>query len=302
MNIFIPNLEQFLQATANALTIGSLYASVAIGYTMVYGILRLINFAHGDIIMMSMYFAFYLSSLFLLPWYISFIVAIIGIGLLGILIEKVAYRPMRSAPRISLLISAIGVSYLMENFATVVFSGIPKQFPSVPFFQETIVIGFVHIQRLSLIVPVITAALVIVLIVIVNKTKIGMAMRATSRDFDTARLMGIRIDRVISVTFCIGSVLAAIGALMWGLKYPKIEPYVGIMPGIKCFIAAVLGGIGNIVGAVIGAMILGFIEVMVVLFFPGLSGYKDAFAFILLIIILLVRPTGILGEKIIDKA
>jgi len=301
MNVLIPTLEQFIQALTNAIAMGSLYALIAIGYTMVYGILRLINFAHGDILMMSMYFAFYIISLFKLPWYAAFIIGIMGIGLLGTLIERAAYKPLRSAPRISLLISAIGVSFLMENLATVVFSGIPKQFPSVPFFQDVLIIGKVYLQRMTLIVPVITAILVTGLLLLTKKTKIGMAMRAVSRDFTTARLMGINVNQIISFTFCVGSILAAIGAMMWGLKYPKIEPYVGVMPGLKCFIAAVLGGIGNIGGAVIGALLLGLIEIMIVLFLPGLSGYKDAFAFVLLIIILLVRPTGLLGEKNIDK-
>lgn len=301
MSFFIPTSEQFIQALSNAVAVGSLYALIAIGYTMVYGILRLINFAHGDILMMSMYFAFYMVSLFTMPWYVSFIIAAVGIGVLGVLIEQIAYKPLRSAPRTSLLISAIGVSFFMENFATVAFSGIPKQFPSIPFFQDVLTIGTVHIQRMTIIVPIITAVLVTALLLLVNKSKLGMAMRATSHNFSIARLMSINVNKIIAITFCIGSLLAAIGAMMWGLKYPKIEPYVGVMPGLKCFIAAVLGGIGNIGGAVIGALLLGLIEIMVVLFFPGLSGYKDAFAFILLIIILLVRPTGLLGEKNIDK-
>ena len=303
MNVLIPSMEQFVQGIANALSLGSLYSLVAIGYTMVYGILRLINFAHGEVFMMAMYFVFYVTTLFQAPWYIAFIAGIVGIALLGIVIERAAYKPLRNAPRISVLISAIGVSYLLQNLAVVCFSGIPKQFPSVPLFQDVIIVGGVHIQRMVIIVPIITAILVAALLYLVNHTKMGIAMRAASRDFDTSRLMGINVNRVISITFCIGSLLAAVGAIMWGLKYPKIEPYVGVMPGLKCFIAAVLGGIGSIGGAVIGAFLLGFIEIMLVLFLPGLSGYKDAFAFVLLIIILLVKPTGLLGDKAgIDKA
>jgi branched-chain amino acid transport system permease protein len=297
----LPTSEMFLQSVANALSLGSLYALIAIGYTMVYGILRLINFAHGDIFMMSMYFAFYLTGLFAIPWYASFILTIILTGILGAAIERTSYKPLREAPRISVLISSIGVSYLLENFAVVAFSGIQKQFPSVPAFQDVLVLGNVHFQKLTIYMPVVTAVFVAALLYLIDKTKMGMAMRASSKDFETARLMGININTVILATFAIGSMLAAVGAIMWGLKYPKIEPYVGIMPGLKCFIAAVIGGIGNIKGAVLGAVLLGFLEIMLVLFMPALSGYKDAFAFVMLIVILLVRPAGILGEKQANK-
>ena len=171
----------------------------------------------------------------------------------------------------------------------------------MPLFQDVIVLGGIHIQRMVLIVPVITAILVAALLYLVNHTKMGIAMRASSRDFDTSRLMGINVNRVISITFCIGSLLAAVGAIMWGLKYPKIEPYVGLMPGLKCFIAAVIGGIGNIKGAVVGALMLGVLEILLVWRFSALSGYKDAFAFIILIAILIFKPTGLFGETFVDK-
>jgi branched-chain amino acid transport system permease protein len=300
MNVMIPTFPLFFQALANALTLGSLYALVATGYTMVYGILRLINFAHGDIFMMSMYFAYYLV-LFHLPWPIAFILTIILTGFLGIVIESAAYRPLREAPRISLLISSIGVSYLLENLAVVVFSGIQKEFPYVPYFKDIVTIGTVRIERLAIYVPIITAIFVFALLFLINKTKVGMSMRAASTDFETAKLMGININRVISYTFMIGSMLAAVGAIMWGIKYPKVEPYVGIMPGLKCFIAAVIGGIGNINGAVVGAILLGLIEILLITFLPGLSSYRDAIAFVALIVILLTRPSGILGEKIANK-
>lgn len=301
LSILIPNSDMFIQSVANAVSLGSLYALVAIGYTMVYGILRLINFAHGDIFMMSMYFAFYFIALFHLPWYISFMLVIAGIAVLGIVIEKAAYKPLRDAPRISSLISAIGVSYLLQNLAVVCFSGVPKNFPEVPVLQNYIMIGGVRLQVLSIVVPSITIILVGLLLTLINKSKTGIAMRSTSFDFETSRLMGIDVDKVILLTFCIGSMLAAVGAIMWGLKFPKIEPYVGVMPGQKCFIAAVVGGIGNIKGAVLGGILLGFLEIMLVLFFPALSGYKDAFSFILLIVILLFMPTGLIKEKVISK-
>lgn len=295
------NMVALVQQFANGLTLGSLYALVAIGYTMVYGILRLINFAHGDIFMMAMYFAFFGITVFQVPWYIALLGVIVATALLGMLIEKLAYKPLREAPRISLLISSIGVSYLLANLATVLFTGVAKQFPPVDLFQDSLIIGSVYLQNLSVFVPVIMLVLVLVLMFIVNKTKAGMAMRAVSKDMETALLMGVNINKTIAITFCIGSALAAVGAFMWGLKYPKIEPYVGAMPGLKCFIAAVIGGIGNIKGAVYGALILGMIEILIPFFMPSMSGYKDAFAFIALIIILLVRPTGLVGEKIADK-
>ena len=291
-----------MQSLANAVMLGSLYALIAIGYTIIYGILKLINFAHGNVFMMSMYFAFYAVALVHLPWYLAFLLAIVMGGTLGVLIEKVAYRPMRDAPRSSLRISAIGMSFLLENLAVVCFSGIPKNFPSVAFFQETIALGSIRIQRLNIYAPILSILLVVILVVFLNKTKTGIAMRACSRDYETVRLMGINVNRVISITFLIGSVLAAVGAMIWALKYPKIDPYVGTMPGMKCFIAAVIGGIGSIPGAFLGAMLLGFVEIMLVMLFPSLSSYRDVFAFVMLIIILLVKPSGIFGEASGDKA
>lgn len=294
-------ISELLQQLANGLTLGSLYALVAIGYTMVYGILRLINFAHGDIFMMSMYFAFYAISVFYLPWYIAVVLVILATGLLGVIIERCAYKPLREAPRISLMISSIGVSYLLENLAIVLFTGIQKNFPSIPLFQDIITIGSIRMQRLTILVPIITAVIAVVLLYLINHTKTGLVMRAASKDLEAAKLMGININRTIAMTFFIGSILAATGAIMWGLKYPQIQAYVGTMPGLKCFIAAVIGGIGNIKGAIVGALLLGMMEILIVFFLPGLTGYKDAFAFIALVVILLWKPTGILGEKIAEK-
>ena len=289
------------QQIMNGLTVGSLYALIAIGYTMVYGILRLINFAHGDIFMMSMYFAFFGITVFRVPWYVALLLVVAATAILGVVIERSAYRPLRKAPRISLLISSIGVSYLMVNLATVVFTGVPRQFPSVAIFQDVFTIGEVRLQWLSVWVPLITVLLVTLLLLLVQKTKTGMAMRAVSKDMETAMLMGVHINRTISITFGIGSSLAAVGAVLWGLKYPQIQPYVGVMPGLKCFIAAVIGGIGNIRGAVIGGLLLGMMEILLVYFLPALSGYRDAFAFVALIAILLLKPTGLIGEKVAEK-
>ena len=292
-----------VQTFCNGLMLGSLYALLAIGYTMVYGILRLINFAHCDIFMLAMYIAFYSIAVFGLPWYLAFLLVILLTAAFGILTERVAYAPLRrqNAPSISLLTSAIGMSYLLENLATVVFSGRPKSFPEVSFLTAPIVIGGVHLSAIMLIVPAVTLFLLIILNLLINKTKMGMAMRGVAKDAEAAQLMGVSIDATIMFTFGIGSALAAVGALFFGTKYPQITPLVGMMPGLKCFIAAVVGGIGNIWGAVIGGVGLGLAEVLLVAFFPSASGYKDAFAFVILIIVLLFRPNGILGEKIADK-
>ncbi|NLH46548.1 MAG: branched-chain amino acid ABC transporter permease [Acholeplasmataceae bacterium] len=291
----------FAQHMVNGISLGSLYAMIAIGYTMVYGILLMINFAHGDIVMMACYFAFFGITVFQIPWYLTFVGVIIATALLGVVIERTAYRPLRDAPKNSVLISAIGASFLLENLANYLFSGRPLRFPNIELLSQNIAIAGVQVQAISLVIPVVTMLCLVVLLHIVNHTKIGMSMRAVSKDYEIARVMGINIDNVISITFAIGSILAAIGAIMWGIRYPGITPLLGVMPGLKCFIAAVIGGIGNIKGAVLGGFILGLGEILIVAFFPQLSGYRDAFAFIVLIIILFYKPTGLLGEKTTEK-
>jgi branched-chain amino acid transport system permease protein len=295
------SFQLFLQNLANGISLGSLYALIAIGYTMVYGILRFINFAHGEIIMLATYFVYFGIVIFSMPWWLAFIFSIILTGFLGMSIEKAAYKPLRDSPRISVLISAIGVSFLIQNLSLVIFGGRPKAFYQPSIFTKMITFGDVKITSITFITPIIAGILLYLVTYLVNNTKTGMAMRATAKDFDTAKLMGIDINKIISFTFTLGSALAAVGGIMWGLRYPQIHPFIGTMPGLKCFIAAVVGGIGNIPGAVLGGFILGIMEIMLVAFLPGLTGYRDAFAFILLIIILLVRPTGILGEKIAEK-
>ncbi|HOK01296.1 MAG TPA: branched-chain amino acid ABC transporter permease [Spirochaetota bacterium] len=295
------NIESFFQHFSNAVSLGSLYALIAIGYTMVYGILRLINFAHGDIFMLGAYFAFYCLTLFMMPWWVGFIVAIGLTACFGILIERVAYKPLRNSPKVSVLISAIGVSFLLESLGVVIFGGIQKAFPIPDIFGKVVVIAGISIVSVNFFIPIIAIICLIALMYLVNYTKTGMAMRALSKDHEAARLMAIDVDRVISYTFGLGSILAAVGGIMWGMKYPQLYPLMGLMPGLKCFIAAVVGGIGNIAGAVVGGFVIGFIEIMTVAFVPELSGYRDAFAFILLIIILLVKPNGIMGEKLAEK-
>jgi branched-chain amino acid transport system permease protein len=289
-----------LQQIVFGLTLGCLYSLLAIGYTMVYGVLRLINFAHGDLLMVSAYIAFFGVVSFSLPWFISFAIAILLTGILGILIDRGAYRPIRKSPRISALITAIGVSFLLENLGLVIIGGRPKTFPTPAFFDRTFSIGQVQIPVLSLSVVLITAALLVGVILVVRRTRVGMAMRALSRDIETVRLMGIDADRVISFTFLLGSTLAGAGGIMWCMKYPAVEPFMGVIPGLKAFVAAVLGGIGNVAGAALGGLILGLAEILIVAIQPDWSGYRDAFAFAILIVILLTRPTGIMGRGLPD--
>jgi branched-chain amino acid transport system permease protein len=285
-----------LQQLINGLSLGSLYALIAIGYTMVYGILRLINFAHGDLLMVAAYVAVMAVGLFSWPWPAAFALAVLLTGVLGVLLERGAYRPLRRAPRISLLISAIAASFLLENLALVLAGGRPKPFPVPTAFAGALNFGGVFIPRLSLLIPAVTAMLLLLLFFIIYRTQVGRAMRAIARDLETVSLMGIDVNRVIAFTFLLGSLLAGAGGVMWSMKYPQVNPFMGILPGLKAFIAAVLGGIGNVAGAVLGGFILGLLEVLIVAFLPDWAGYRDALAFVLLIALLLVRPTGLLGE------
>lgn len=295
------SLDTLLQNIANSITLGSLYALIAIGYTMVYGIIRLINFAHADLLMVAAYISFYGIGVFTLPWWIAFPIAIVFTTLLGVSIEKVAYRPLRDAPRISALISAIGVSFLLENIGIVALGARPKPFPRPEQLVWNIKWGEISFLSLTILIPVVTFLLLAMVTFMVNRTKIGIAMRAVSRDYETASLMAVDVNKVVASTFAVGSALAAVGGIMWSMQYPQVEPLMGMFPGLKCFIAAVMGGIGSIPGAMIGGFVLGISEIMLVAFFPALSGYRDAFAFVILILILLFKPGGILGENVVEK-
>ena len=279
------------------ISVGGQYALIAVGYTMVYGILRLINFAHGDIFMVAGFMMVYLSATLPLP--VAIVAVIILTVLLGFVVERVAYKPLRSAPRMSIMISAIGVSYLLQNCAWYITSGLAKQYPTIPWISDSIRIGSATTKIVTVVTPFLTIALVIALVLLIKYTKIGMAMRAVSRDFETGRLMGIKINSVISVTFLIGSLLAAVGSLLYFSNYTTVTPTAGSMPGLKAFVAAVFGGIGSIPGAVIGAFIIGICETII----KGLgwTTFSDAFTFALLIIILVAKPTGLFGEKSTDK-
>ena len=291
------SLSTLIQHGLTGISLGGAYALIAIGYTMVYGILRLINFAHGDIFMMAGYFMIFAMASF--PWYIAIPITLLATVILGVVIEKVAYKPLRSAPRMSIMISAIGVSYLLQNLATYLFTALPKGYPEIPVLKKIYQFGDVSASLVTFITPIITIVLVIILMQLINHTKMGMAMRAVSKDYDTAQLMGIKINNIISYTFVIGSLLAGIGSILYFTDRMSVYPFSGSMPGLKCFVAAVLGGIGSIPGAVVGGFILGMGET--ILTAAGYSTFSDAFTFLVLIIMLLFRPTGIFGEKATDK-
>ena len=248
----------YIQLLLSGVTVGSLYALIAIGYTMVYGILRLINFAHGDIFMMAGFFMVYISASCSLA--VSIPLVLLLTVLLGVAIERAAYKPLRTAPRMSVMISAIGVSYLLQNLANYITGGIARAYPDIPFFTQVMNVGGLSIKRITIITPILTIALVVVLVILIQKTKIGMAMRAVSRDFETSQLMGIKINNVISMTFVIGSFLAGVASILYFSNYGQVSPMIGAMPGLKAFVAAVFGGIGSIPGAVIGAFIIGICE------------------------------------------
>jgi len=292
------NFQLFCQQLINGISLGSLYGLIAVGYTMVYGIIRLINFAHGDVVMMSCYFAYFGILMFRMPWWLSFLVATILTTLLGVVIDRGAYRPVRNAPRISALITAIGVSFLLENLALVMWGGRPKPFTRPEMFAKVYTVGDVRILALSIWTPAITLLLLLGMLFVIHRTRAGLAMRSVSRDMETTRLMGINVDRIIALTFALGSTLAAAGGMMWAMKYPQVNPFLGVIPGLKAFVAAVLGGIGNVVGAVLGGFILGVAEILLVAIAPQLAGYRDAIAFVILIGILIFRPTGIMGEPL----
>lgn len=299
-------LHNNLSYILSGISVGGQYALIAIGYTMVYGILRLINFAHGEVFMAAGLMMVYLSAS--LPIVIVIPLVIVLTVVLGFLIERAAYKPLRSAPRMSVMISAIGVSYLLQNAALYFTGGLAKVYPSIPWFSNTVVIWGATTKMVTVVTPIFTIVLVVLLTLLIKYTKVGMAMRAVSKDYETSQLMGIKIDAVISITFIIGSFLAAVGSMLYFTNYASVTPISGAMPGLKCFVAAVFGGIGSIPGAVLGAFIIGICESILKggssIF--GVSGtgwttFSDAFTFGLLIIILVVKPTGLFGEKSTDK-
>jgi branched-chain amino acid transport system permease protein len=368
----MPSATQFIQQVINGLSLGSIYALIAVGYTMVYGVLQLINFAHGDVFMVGAMVSLYAATGGvppMLPWWLHVVIVagflatfivqwllgrnpvttfhrilplmatyVISIpallaasfvsrrlslgswfttifvmaftiatcGTLGFLIERLAYRPLRDKPRINSLITAIGISLFLEYAGQNphVFGPTPQAYPDhlIPHLAGTLVNAHgIIILRIDVLVLVLTILIMAGLSFVVLKTRTGLGLRAVSYRFDTAALMGVNINSIVSFTFVLGSCLAAVAGILWGVKYTRVDPLMGLMPGIKAFIAAVFGGIGNIAGAVLGAVVLGLIEVMVVGYLPGGSQYKDGVAFVILIAILLVKPSGLLGKNVVEK-
>ena len=366
-------MQEFAQQIINGISVGSIYALIAVGYTMVYGVLQLINFAHGDIFMVGAIVSFYAASRRIqpaMPWWLhvaivvaiaagfivpvllgrrwqaalgrvlpfiilylvltptlylssvisrsgrlpdsswamagfALLLAIVTCGSMGFVIERLAYRPLRDKPRINSLITAIGISLLLEfgGQHRSVFGPTPQPYPAnmVPGIHKHLMLPGIVVSRVDVLIVGVTLFLMAVLTYIVLKTKTGLALRAVSYRFDTAALMGVNIDRIISFTFVLGSCLAAVAGVLYSVKYPSVEPLMGLLPGIKAFVAAVFGGIGNIGGAVAGGLILGLVEVLVVGYLPGGSQYRDGVAFVILIVILLVKPSGLLGKHVVEK-
>ena len=296
----------------SGISVGGQYALIAIGYTMVYGILRLINFAHGDVFLVAGILMVYICAAGV-PLYISIPIVLVLTAAIGFLIERIAYKPLREAPRMSIMISAIGVSYTLQNLVLYITGGLNQQYPTIPFISDTVTIFGATTKMVTLLTPVLTIVLVVLLVWLINHTKIGMAMRAVSKDFETSQLMGIKINSVISSTFVIGSLLAGVGSMLYFTNYTTVIQTSGAMPGLKAFVAAVFGGIGSIPGAVVGAFIIGICENIikgldiilikagVTKSMLGLTTFSDAFTFALLIVILVVKPTGLFGEKTTDK-
>lgn len=291
-------LHQFVQQLINGVSLGSIYALIALGYTMIYGIIKLINFAHGDIYMVGAYIGFFAitrAGLSIVP---ALLISMVVTGILGMIVERLAYKPLRHAPRISVLITAIGVSFFLEYASMYFVSPTPRTFPEV-IHSVAFNVGPFIVNGQQMLIMGITLVLMLILTYIVQKTKLGKAMRAASFDVETAQLMGINADRVISFTFCIGSALAAAAGVLVGVYYNSIDPLMGIMPGLKAFVAAVLGGIGILPGAVAGGIILGVIEALVSGFIS--STFRDAAAFAILILVLLFKPSGLFGKNTREK-
>ena len=300
-------MTEFLQQLINGLALGSILALIALGYTMVYGILRFINFAHGDVFMLGAFAGYYLApkiaAVLPLPS-IAGALVVMGISMavcaaLGVIIERFAYRPLRKQPKLTVLITAIGVSLFLEYAGQFVFGAAPKKFPAILPALPVTHLGGLSFNSNQIVVIAVTIFLLLALRFIVLKTKIGTAMRAVSFNPEAAALMGVNTDIVISFTFALGSALAAAAGILWAINYPAIDPLMGILPGIKAFVAAVLGGIGNLPGAALGGLIIGVTETLVSGYIS--STYRDAIAFAVLILIMLVKPSGLLGKKEIEK-
>ena len=291
-------MDKLIQTLISGLSLGSIYALIALGYTMVYGIAKMLNFAHGDIIMVGAYAVITAVFTMGLPPFIAILISIALCALLGIVIEFLAYRPLRQAQPLAVLITAIGVSYLLQNLALLIYGSEQKAFPTIVALP-TVHIGGVYIDGITLATLIVTAVIMVALSLFINKTRMGKAMRAVSEDKEAAELMGISVNRTITVTFAIGSALAGVAAIFYGAAYTYIRPTTGAMPGIKAFTAAVFGGIGSIPGAMLGGILLGVIEQLSKTYISTL--WADAIVFGVLVVVLVVKPTGLLGKKISEK-
>ncbi len=292
-------MMSFISYLVNGISLGSIYALIALGYTMVYGIAKMLNFAHGDIIMVGGFTVFTAMSTEWCPVWLSVVIGIIVCTLLGVIVEKVAYKPLRNASPLAVLITAIGVSYLLQNVALIIFGSASQSFTSVVKNVAPVTIGGVTISMETIISIVVSVIIMVCLTFFINKTKAGKAMLAVSEDKGAAQLMGINVNSTISLTFAIGSALAGVASVLLCSSYPQISPYTGSMPGIKAFVAAVFGGIGSIPGAMIGGILLGVIENLSKAYIS--SQLSDAIVFLVLIVVLIVKPTGIMGKKINEK-
>ncbi|MGV8989487.1 MAG: branched-chain amino acid ABC transporter permease [Cypionkella sp.] len=292
-----------LSQIVNGFILGSMYALIAIGFSMIYGIVRLINFAHGDIFAVGAFVTLACVTVLDLPFPIALLVVIAAGALVGIVIERVAFRPMRGAPQVTGFIASLAVAIFIENLAVMTISAQPRSFLVPEYLNALVASGAISIRVIDLVIVVLAIVLMGGLVFVVQFTKLGVAMRATAENYDVARLMGINIDRMIMLAFAIGSALAAVGGLMWGSKYGQISPFMGLLPGLKAFVAAVIGGVGSIPGAVLGGYVLGLSEVLFVgLLPPDFSGYRNAFVFGALIVVLLVMPNGLLGRNTETRA
>ena len=298
----------FLQHTVNGISLGAIYALIALGYTMVYGILQFINFAHGEIFMLGAYSGYYLAQRLGIgseqnqgigSFLLVLVATMIITSIIGFTVEFLAYRPLRKAPKINVLITSVGVSLLIQFSAQMIFGPNPRPFPTLIELNTAMKFGEVQVDPIQVVVCLITLVLMVALEFFLFRTKYGKAMRAVSHNHEVAMLLGIPVNRIISLTFIIGSALAGAGGILVGLSYPKIEPLMGLMPGLKAFVAAVLGGIGNVRGAVVGALLMGLSEQYIVSY--GYPTLRDALAFAILILILIFRPTGLMGKKLAEK-
>jgi branched-chain amino acid transport system permease protein len=290
----------FLQFLINGVALGSMYALIAIGYTIIYGVVGLINMAHGDFFMMVAFLTMWGVLTYNLPWYVSFAIAVIIAILLVLLVERIAYKPLRNQ-KTSSFIGAISISFLLQNFFVVVFTARSKSFPHPAILDQVLNYGNVALPVVNIFIVVVSAILFLILSFIVTKTNVGRAMRAISKDLEASELMGVNPDRVIAFAFVLSIVFAAAGAFMYCSKFPYVDPFTGVIPGLKAFIGAVLGGIGSIPGAMVGGFLLGMAEIMLVAFLPDLTQFRDIFAYSLLILFLLFRPGGIFNVKVREE-